>query len=256
MSLINNKKKLIIVLIAFLLSGCSVGYRAVLGIDISPEWMTSGEIRKDFEKRKIPKDQSFLLDTASYSNLVRSEYFKKVEELKSDSIVYDSIEIIRINEILNNDLQPVQVRYFTSSGEPIFKMINCYIEPLIPMTWNVEGCFDVFPPKTISNLENDENENLEFFLPHIKTLDGDSVTFQSLPKADYYAVVFWNSFMIRPSKKIIKLLVEYNKKHKDQITYFLFVNNHNAEIWSYCDEEQRREVEMELEEVQLTNHNK
>ncbi len=247
---INIRKSILIVVVAILASGCSMVYRVVLGVDVTPEWMTLGEITKAFEKRKIPIDQRFVLDTASYFNLVRAENLKKIEELKIDSVNYDSIEIKRINETTNNDLQPVQVRYFTSNGEPVFKMINCYIEPLIPMTWNVEGCFDVFPPKTITYLENDENENLEFFLPHIKTLDGDSVTLESLPKADYYAVVFWNSFMIKPSKKLIKLLLEYDSKYQNQVTFFLFVNNHNAEIWSYCDEQQKREVKMELKEGQ------
>lgn len=246
----NLKIGVSIILLTILLNSCGLIYRAILGVDITPQWKTTNDITKDFEKRKIPNEQRFVLDTASYANSVRFEKNKKIEKLKNDSINYDSLQINRIYENLNNDLQPVQVRYFSSNGDPIFKMINCYVKPLIPMTWNVEGCFDVFPPKTISYLENDENKNLEFFLPHIKTLDGDSITLISLPKADYYAIVFWNSFMIKPSKKLISLLIKYDENNLNQNTYFLFVNNHNAEIWSYCDNQQKAEVVMALKEEQ------
>ncbi len=247
---LNQKKSISLIVLAIMLNSCGIVYRTILGIDTTPKWKTINDITKDFEKRKIPNNQRFVLDTASYSNLVRFEKNKKIEELKSDSANYDNIEIERIYENAKNDLQPVQVRYFSNNGEAFFKMINCYVQPLIPMTWNVEGCFDIFPPKTISYLENDDNKNLEFFLPHIKTLDGDSITLKSLPKADYYAIVFWNSFMTKPSKKLISVLNKDDEKNLNQNTYFLFVNNHNAEIWSYCNNQQKADIVMELKEEQ------
>ena len=245
---LNHITNISLIVLIIMLNSCGMVYRSILGIDITPKWKTINEIKKDFDKRKIPNNQRFVLDTASYSNLVNLEMNKRIEELKSDSANYDSLEIERIYENAKNDLQPVQVRYFSNNGEAFFKMINCYVQPLIPMTWNVEGCFDIFPPKTISYLENDENKNLEFFLPHIKTLDGDSIKLKSLPKADYYAIVFWNSFMIKPSNKLISVLNKYDEKNLNQNTYFLFVNNHNAEIWSYCNNQQKADIVMELKE--------
>ena len=189
----------------------------------------------------------------AHSHLSFSTFFKSMYWNKFDSLFIDSIISLEDSTILDNywheissETQPVQIRYFNSNGEPIFKMVNCDIDPVYPMTWNKHKSFDTFPPTPISRYEGQKALPLSIFLENIKNLNGDTVRFEDLPKSDYYAVVFWNSFWIRPTKRLFKRLKSYVKKF-DQDTYFIYVNNHNAEIWSALNAEQRRELKDSLE---------
>ena len=237
----------ILIITLLVLNSCSVAYRTLLGVDSTLKWKSSEQVIKDSEKRKISATSCFILDTASYQEAVITVFKNRVIDLKKDTLNIDSTALHQAKSNAKNDLQPVQIRYFTKTGEPIFKMINCYVEPLFPMNWNVDSCFDSFPPKTIEYLTTDTNENLSFFLPHLKTLNNRKVQLSDLPESDYYALVFWNDYMIRPSKTLIKQLKEYQLNYPSQNTFFLYVNNHNALIWGFADSELRAEIKQELE---------
>jgi hypothetical protein len=73
-------------------------------------------------------------------------------------------------------------------------------------------------------------------------LEGDSVKFSDLPNSDYYVVVFWNSFFLKPSKKLIKTVNKYIDSHPEVKIEPLYVNNHNAELWSNMDSVQKAKV--------------
>jgi len=233
---------LLITILVFLLSGCGLVYRVLLGVDSSVEWLTDCQIKKEFEKNKIPEDQCYVLDTASYFHAVLKTTKMKADQIKNESLTIDSAKLLRIKEDYKDNLQPVQIRYFNRKGIAIFKMINCYMRPFPTQSWNIENCFDVFPPKPISYLKNSNNENLEYFLPHIKSISGSSITIDSLPKANYYALVFWNSFIKRPSKNLIKQLDKYSREFPEQSTYILYVNNNNAEVWYLSDTDEKRKI--------------
>ncbi len=228
-----------ILLILFIASGCGLTYRTLLGINHKPQWKSEKAISRDFKKRKIPEYQQYVLDTASYSNLVKAELRAELEALETDTAQLDSSVVKRMFKVANDNLQPVQVRWFNSSGAPIFKLVNCYVDPPIPMRWNVEGSFDTFPPHNDIKYLQLGNKSLGYFLPHLQTADGHPVTLARLTEADYYAVVFWNDFFIRPSKKLIKLLKNYEQEHGEHETHYLFVHNHNAQIWSRMTAEQQ-----------------
>ncbi len=238
---------LLLLIICITSSSCNLAYRVLLGIDTSPEWKTDKEIEKDFRKKNIAEANRFVLDTASYDNTVKADLKKTVIELRKDSASYDTVHVKNLLKIANDDLQSVQIRYFTKNGDPIFKLVNCYIDPPIPMSWNVENSFDVFPPKNDIPLLQ-YNRPISYFFPHITTLQGEPLNFSSLPEADYYAIVYWNSFLKRPSNKLIKTLKRYNKKHTDKKTHFIFVNNQNAAIWSATTQEQKQELMKQLKE--------
>jgi len=234
--------------ITLLFSSCGIVYRTLLGVDTTPKWKSTKQITKDFDKQKTPIPNRYILDTASYYNAVISVFKNRIDYLKQDTLNMDSTALYQAKANAKNDLQPVQVRYFTKTGEPIFKMINCYVEPLFPMNWNVDSCFDNFPPQTIEPLRSDTNENLSFFVQHIKTIEGEDISLMELPPADYYAVVFWNSYMIRPSNKLFKELEKSQSNYPNQKTYFLYVNNHNASIWGLVNSEQKQSIKQQLEE--------
>ncbi len=236
---------------ALLLSTTSclrIAVRTYLGIDPTPEWLETEDIEKLSLKYLIPLEQSYVLDTISYRQALIANYKTKAKALKKNDVILaqDSVQYKQYYATLKNDLQPVQVRYFKPNGEPIFKMISCYVEGLIPTQWNVQGCFDEFPPKPLSELKKDEDITLQEIIPHIKSLKGNGLEFSQLPKADYYAVVFWNKYFVRPSKNILNQIRAYDKKFDNQDTYFIFINNQGAQLWPLLTDESRRELKEEL----------
>jgi hypothetical protein len=107
------------------------------------------------------------------------------------------------------------------------------------MNWNIDGCFDVFPPKIDEENLNIHNQDLNFFLNNITKLNGDSVQIIDLPKSDYYMVVLWNSFYIKPYRKLIKTVKKYIKSNPEKSITPIYINNHNAQLWSVLDSAQR-----------------
>ena len=246
----NLHLKFITVLITGLssqLTSCKVAGRVILGIDSSPDIKSDKQIKKDFKKFNIAENQSFVLDTTYYPE-VKQQFKKEAFALSANGQKPDSVKLESLRKIANDNTQPAQLRYFDSNGKAVFKMVNCYIDPPIPMSWNVDGCLEVFPPAAKQETLNKGNKDLEFFLKHIATTENKPVAFSDLPKADYYAVIFRNSFYKKPSKKLIKQIRRYDKQHPDQTTFFLFVNNHNSSLWEYLNADQKAEVLKEIQE--------
>lgn len=213
-------------------------------------WLEPEEMAKDFKKKGVPTGQAFVLDTASYKHAVVERYISEMKSAFPEGPLNreDSLAVGVMARNKKDDLQPVHVRYFTADGRPIFKLVNCYLDPPIPMSWNVEGAFDHFPPQPISELKDVADDNLSFFLKHIRHLDGSPFAAADLPKADYYAVLFINDYMLRPSRKLLKQVRKYHKRHPDREVHVLYVNNHNATMWSMLKPEARKEVKEALAE--------
>lgn len=219
------------------LSGCNLAYRVLLGINTKPSWKLDEDIIRDFKRKKIAPEQRFILDTASYRNVLINEYRRL-----TDSGKIDSAERGLLRKILNDDLQPTQVRFFNNQGKQIFKMVNCYIDPPIPMNWNVNNCFATYPPQVNIQTLNVDQKPLHFFLPHLKTIEGKAVSESDLPDADYYVLVFWNTFFHRPSKRLIRRIKREVKRNSSVRTSVLYVHNHNAELWPLLDSAQRSTI--------------
>ncbi|MFN2422403.1 MAG: hypothetical protein ABR572_01385 [Cryomorphaceae bacterium] len=236
------------------LSGCNLSYRAFYrtfaGIKMKFTWMGPEEIAQDFEKKGVLTDQAFVLDTASYKHAVVEGYKSEMDSVFPEGPLNreDSLAVGVMARNRKDDLQPVHVRYFTADGSPIFKLVNCYLDPPIPMSWNVEGAFDEFPPRPIAELKDVEDDSLSFFLKHIRRLNGSDFAAADLPKADYYAVLFINDYMVRPSRKLLKEVRKYHKQHPDKEVHVLYVNNHNATMWWMMKPETRESVKAQLAE--------
>lgn len=222
-------------------------YSVLLGVDTTPKIQSTSKINKDFAKHNIPLEQAYVLHLSSWSDTIKGRVYQEVNTLTADRDTSDQDRALMAS-LKNNakdDLQPAQLRYFTRTGEPIYRMVNCYIERPLKSDWNAENCFSSFPPKPISRLDNDRTDQLQFLLPHIHRLDSSSVSMNDLPQADYYAVVFWNSFMKRPSKNLIRTVREYHTTKTKRSVYTLFVNNHNASFWHALSEKDKaRSIEL------------
>src|SRR5690554_5762871 len=133
-------------LVLMLLSSCGLVYKVLLGVDTKLHWESTEEVEKQAKKYNISTTHSFLQDTVLYRATVDTFYRPLLTNLHIEE--GDSSHYFKIKKVRKDDLQPVQFRLFKHDGEEIFKIVNCYVDPPIPMNWNVDGCFDTFPAKT------------------------------------------------------------------------------------------------------------
>jgi hypothetical protein len=225
--------------LVILVSGCNVAYRVLLGIDNTPEWLTDKELAKSAKKHNMPEAFTLVMDTATFSRALKEVYIEAAEELKQNN--GDSIALSNLKIALKDDQQPTQFRLFDASGKEVFKLVNCYIDPPIPLNWNVEGCFDAFPPQTNIASLNIHHLDLQFLLAHSNVLHAGKLGFNELPKADYYGVIVWNDFYKRPSKRLIKTIRKYTAT-TDKTMVLLYINNQNQIIWPRLTAAQKAEV--------------
>ncbi len=232
-------------IIGILISSCGLTYKVLLGVDISPEWNTEKQIVKQAKKYSIPISYNLLLDTASYKRDVKYIYADALKVLEINK--GDSSHLANLKKARNDDLQPAQFRLFDQTGVEVFKLVNCYIDPPIPLNWNVEGCFDTFPPKISFEALNIHMFSLEFLLSHATHIQQQKIAFTDLPEADFYGVIIWNDCFKRPSRRLIKTVREFTDK-ADKSIALIFLNNHNQFLWSVLDSESKEKLKKELQE--------
>jgi len=233
------KARFLLFLIIPLLTCCGLTYRVLLGVDSTPNWNTKKVMVKRAKKLNIPEEFNLVLDTAVYYKGIKEIYKEIQDSLKSSP--NDSLEYFLSKEAFKDDTQPVHFRLFEKEGKEVFKIVNCYVDPPIPMNWNVKGCFDQFPPKIdIINL-NAHYFDLNFLLGVSSRLNGDKLTLNDLPEADYYAVILWNDFMKRPSKQLIRLIQHYVQDQSESIQ-LIYINNQNAYLWEIMEDKYKKEV--------------
>lgn len=231
-----------VVVVLLSLSSCSLAYRGLLGVDTTPQWQDSKDLQKVIKKRNLQDEFNLVLDTASYTNRIKNVLQDTVDNLASDTSIMGKRLKYKAQKVANDDLQPVQVRLFDHRGLESFKLVNCYVDPPIPMDWNVDNCFDSFPLFSNDLIQNTHTYDLQFLLSTTKTPDGKSIELSDLPKGDYYMIVMWNSFMIRPSKKLLKTVEEYIAANPYRNIKPIYINNHNAQLWMQLDAKQRKMI--------------
>jgi len=219
----------LLVLITPWLSACTFGTkvasRVLLGIDFSAKRTTQEEIMKQAQKYNIDSDYNMVLDTGVYFSALKERYDRLFDELViTDG---DSSEYMNLKQARKDDSQPVQLKIFDRTGAEIFKLVNCYLTPPIPMNWNVDGCLDHFPPRLDWGDFISHKLELDFLLQHATSMDNQKITMDDLPQTDYYAVILWNDFLIKPSKKLIQTFKEKREAYDASLT-MIYINNHNA----------------------------
>jgi len=236
------RDRFIIILIpAF--SSCGLLYRVILGVDTTPTWQTKRQIEKQSKKYDIPTQYSLIQDTALYYHFVDSVYKDTLDAIEISE--NDSSTYYLHRNIYKDDAQPTQFRLYDSNGMGLFKIVNCYVDPPIPMDWNVDGCFNSFPPTIDIKSLNHHYFDLDLLLHTSKTMEGNTLQMADLPKADYYGVIVWNKFFKRPSKKLIQTIREYAENSEASIQ-LIYINNHNAFMWDMMDKEMRAEAKEKL----------
>jgi hypothetical protein len=193
-------------------------YRTILGVDITLEWNSDSDIEKRAKKYDIPSEYNLVMDTSGYYQGLKEIY----SEVKKAQGVTDtaSIEYENIMGVYKDDSQPVQFRLFETDGTEIFKIVNCYIMKPVKSDWNVENCFDSFPPYLDNDISNTHYFDLDLILDNSYLLNGKKYALEDLPSTDYYGVIIWNDFMKRSTKKLIKQVREKVMYEGRSITLF------------------------------------
>lgn len=216
-------------------TSCGLMYRTVYGIDTTPNWNSDEEIIKQAEKYNIPSEYTLVLDTTYFTEL-KNSYDGIFDKLRTEN---DSVEFVYQKTAFKDDTQPAQFRLFDSTGNELFKMVNCYLN--LGLNWNVDGCLDVFPYKTDIESLNRHNYDLHFLLGQSSLLNKQKVSLNELPKADYYAVIQWNEFYKKPSKKLIKTIRKKVQKSNESIV-IVYINSQNSNLWKHMDAATKEKV--------------
>jgi hypothetical protein len=96
------------------------------------------------------------------------------------------------------------------------------------------------PPDPLRRGRNDFR-NANDLLAHSSYLDHHKLTFDELPKTDYYGIIMWNEFMKRPSKRLIKTVRQYLEKPDTSIV-LIYINSQNQVVWPSMDTESKEKV--------------
>ncbi len=167
-----------------------------------PKTLSSNSIKKLSKEYGILASESYELDTLFYTHL------KSLENKAS-------------NQQINDHGQALQACYFNQNGQLISFHVNCYAGGFPNLNWNQQGVFEKFPPQTLAPIDSllPFNQLKTYLLP----ITGNK---QNISKP-YTVVVFWNRFMGRQSKCLIKLVKENAKGVNAEEIEWYFVNNDN-----------------------------
>ena len=138
-------------------------------------------------------DSILVLDTASYFNELQFRYKNLLGEIDTATVGSSESELLK--NAWKDDTQAVQFRLFDRTGVELFKMVGCYVDPPMKMDWNVDNCFDTFPPETKIESLNSHNFGLDFLLSNSSRVDGSKISLDELPQSKYYGVILWLSLI-------------------------------------------------------------
>lgn len=126
--------------------------------------------------------------------------------------------------LAKNHMQPLQALYFNKQGKMISWHINCLAEASMGrVNWNKSNVMEIFPPR--SALAPDTILSLATLLNMISPLALTTKDDKAL--YDYTLVVYWNSFMGRASKSLIRSVKDNLKLSGQSRVKVLWVNNQN-----------------------------
>ena len=194
---------LILTISIFALSSCTSIFTKLYGIREVKEIDEKSIVRfsKDFN---IPLSNSYIIDTS---------YFSYLRSL--DSMLY--------KEQIKNHYQPLQALYFNKTGQFQSFQINCYAGGFPNLNWERNDIMATFPPKQQAPLDSivSLETHLKYLIPLSQT---DKISNDSF---NYLIIVYWNRFMGRQSKRLIRIVQENSKLYNKENLKIIYVNTDN-----------------------------
>jgi hypothetical protein len=201
---------ILLVILLIELTGCSVVLSSFYGMKACKPRNTEC-IKKYAHKYKIPEQSLFLLDT-SYLSFIDS---------------------VRLKEPLHakNHFQPLQALYFDASGRMISLHNNCNAGGFPNLKWNRDKILESFVPS--SQTELDSLMNFQDQLDFLRTINGGTIILSDYDTASYNVVVYWNVFMGRQSKRLIRFVKENCELAEEDSVKLWFAND--DDFFQYFD---------------------
>lgn len=145
-------------------------------------------------------------------------------ELDSSYIGFlNSIDTTRYKAQRQNHYQPLQMLYYDNTGVLKSFQINCYAGGFPNLHWDRNGLLAAFPPK--SQAPVDSILSFETQITFLRLLS-QSKEF-SADSCDFFVVVYWNRFMGRQSKRMIRFVQDNIKLATPKKVKVIYVNNDN-----------------------------
>jgi len=154
------------------------------------------------KKYNIPSADSYELDTSYISILT-------------------SLDTTRYKSQRKNHYQPLQALYYDKTGQLQSFQINCYAGGFPNLHWDRNGILTTFPPRQQAPLDSivpfDTQLKYLWLLSQTKKFSADSY--------DYIVIVYWNRFMGRQSKRLIRFVQDNSKLATDKKVKIIYANN-------------------------------
>ena len=172
-------------------------------------------------KKLKPISEKTILNYSKKFNIPLSDSYEL--DTSFISFVY-SIDTLQYKAQRKNHCQPLQALYYDKSGQLQSFHINCYAGGFPNLNWDRNSTLTQFPPK--------QQAPIDSILPLYKQLNYlrllSSTEKINTDNYDFLVIVYWNRFMGRQSKRLIKFIQTNCKLNTDKKVKILYVNNDNA----------------------------
>ncbi|WP_343632549.1 hypothetical protein [Fluviicola sp.] len=194
---------LLVFLSLLALTSCKQVFLGLYGMRM-PKEINEKRILKAGRKYHIPVEDSYVLHSAYSAYLF-------------------SLDTSKFKLQIKNHYQPLQAVYYNSNGIPESFQINCYAGGFPNLKWNRNDIFETFPPKQQAPVDSllTLSKHLEFLRPLSGTAE------KNPGKTDYFAIVHWNRFMGRQTKRLIRCVQKNARRTTGQQLKIIYANNDN-----------------------------
>jgi len=193
-----SKLTLITLTFVFGLTGCSSIFTGLYGIK-KTKIVDEKTVVRYAKKYNIPSADNYELDTAYFSYLF-------------------SLDTTKYKSQIKNHYQPLQALYYDNSGHLKSFQVNCYAGGFPNLKWDRNEIMTTFPPKQQAPI--DSIVSLETQMKYLKPK-------LSTESYDYIVIVYWNRFMGRQSKRLIRFVQKNIKLENEKKVKLIYANTDN-----------------------------
>lgn len=184
----------------FGLTSCSSVIKGLYGMK-ETQAVDEKTITRYSRKYNIPVADGYELDTAYISYLL-------------------SLDTAKYNTQIKNHYQPLQALYYDHLGYLKSFHVNCHAGGFPNLKWDRNGIMTTFLPKQQAPVDSivSLKTQMDYFisLPHTSQFSVDNY--------DYIVIVYWNRFMGRQSKRLIRFVQENSKLEKEKKVKIIYAN--------------------------------
>lgn len=196
------KIRILLPAVSFLLLFCSC-LRSIYGIR-QPSPLSDAQIIQKAQQFRIPMSRLYKLD---------SLYAVWIYHLQHSGYT----------EMAKHLHQPLQVMYFDSVGRMVSLHLNCHAFSFPNLKWNRSQAFEQFPPP--GNSPVDQMPKQHIIQKMLKPFHCTDTSFNV--HQGFTAIIFWNGFMGRQSKRLIRLVQRNAALFANEKINLIYVNDDN-----------------------------